>query len=341
MGPVGLRVDRIRTRPGPSGRLGFEIRVGLFRGQSRLMAVDIDAVVKPIINPIERKVTVALDGKNIQSLRPTLGPGSTGAIANVVWRELPPAARAFTSKKQIAGLTRGMGDDILRQVFARVKRDLLDGIGQITRIEMNLPDLPLRRIQLTSTPRDVVLAGWTTLPVSRGLTAAGRSPDTAGHAPQLRVSGPTATELGNHAMKLGQIPKRWTLGGTPDPNGPLHASLAWTDGDQPLQIHVWKLDGDCARVRLTAQPDVAVHNRHLILGAHDARVAEVDGSLKVRAGLWFGGLGRTTFSFVERTAAHVSFQVGPETMTAAVTDATQNGSELVLGLTLSSKRTRS
>ena len=76
---------------------------------------------------------------------------------------------------------------------------------------------------------------------------------------------------------------------------------------------------------------------HLELRAEDARVAAVDGALKVRAGIWFGGLGRRSFSFVERTAARVSFRVGREVMTASVQQATLDGTGLTLGLGLTSR----
>lgn len=339
LGSVTMRVEKVKTRRAPPGRLGFQIQIGLRSGKQRVMGFDIDAVVTPRVDAEKREVVVALSGKNIQSIRPKLGKGSRKQLANFVWDQLPSAARMLTSKKQIASLVGGISEDLMEDAFRLVKRELLDDLGEITRIELDLPDMPLARVNLKTEAKFMVLDVHTTLPVERGLSStAGRLPKMHPNVVQVRIPGATAAELGNYAMEMGEIPERWTLEGEPADDGPLYAGLAWQTGDKkPLALHLWSLEKDCAHVRLGATPQVSLERGELVLQTDDAKVEKVEGPLKVRAGIWFSGLGRRSFSFVERTAASVSFEVAGQDLTAHVHSARVEQDELVLGLRLGKK----
>jgi hypothetical protein len=125
------------------------------------------------------------------------------------------------------------------------------------------------------------------------------------------------------------------MAGEPDENGPLYAGVAWNEGDgKPLHLHLWSLDDDCAHVVVGATPRVSLAGEHLELSTQDAKIERVEGPLKVRAGIWFSGLGRRSFEFVEQTAASFSFEIGGQPLAARVQSATLAKDELVLGLKL-------
>jgi hypothetical protein len=339
-GTLTVRVERVRAKKAPPGRLRFAITVGLSSGKRKVMNLDIDVVVTPQIDAPNHEVVIAVSGKNVQSIKPRLDQNANRQLADFIWSQLPSAARMLTSKKQIAAMASGLSDELMQQAFALVKRELLDDLGEITRIELELPDLPLRRVEVQTQKRYLVLGVYTSLPVEKGVgDVLGRKKGMHENLVQLRIPGHAAAEFGNYAMELGEIPERWTLEGEASEDGPLFAALGWNDdGKKPLAVHLWSLEKDCAHVELGATPTVAVSDRHIVLQTNDAKIEKVEGPLKVRAGIWFSGLGRRSFSFVEQTAANMEFEVGGQRLSARVHSAKLQGGELVLGLKLDKAR---
>lgn len=335
-GALALRIERVRTRPAPPGQLGFVITAALSSGKTRVLGLDIEATVTPTVDPKSGEVVIALEGRSIRSIAPKLDRRGARELADFVWKQLPSAARMLTSKKQIEQLAAGASEELMREAFALVKRELLDDLGEITRIELDLPDMPLAAADLSTAAEYLTIDVRTTLPVARGLGGpGGRVQGVHPNVVQVRIAGPTAAELANYAMETGDIPERWNMDGEPEDDGPLYAGLAWNEAEgKPLLLHLWSLDEDCAHVVMGATPRVSLAGEHLQLQTNDAKIERVEGPLKVRAGIWFSGLGRRSFAFVEQTAASFDFEVGGQPLSARVQSAALTGDELVLGLKL-------
>jgi hypothetical protein len=340
LGSLRLGVDQVRVRPAPTGEVGFRIIVGLREGKTTVFTIDLDARVRPKIDPSAGTVLVALAGKDIVALEPSLSERSETQLANWIWGQLPDAARMMVDKAQIAELARGMSDQLLRQAAGAVKKNLLDDLGELARFEFDLPpEVPVQRVVLNAGERHLDIDLITPLAIERPLAAG--HPRVEGLHPnliQVRIAGDAAAALANHAIRSGKIPERWTLEGEPNPKGDVLVAAGWASGQpDPLEIHLWKLAADCAYVILRATPTLQVKGSELELGASEAKVESVQGSFKVRAGLFFSRAARRGISLVEQTAATTEIELAGATMQVSVHAAEVARDELVLGLRLTER----
>ncbi len=338
LGSLQLAVESVRARQAPAGELGVRVSIGLREGKRSVLVVDVDARLKPRLNPSAGTLAVALAGKDIIELRPSISQQSRKQLGDWIWSKLPSAAKMFVDRNAVGQLAGELADELMRQAAGQLERELLDDLGELVAFEFDLPEeVPIRTIALHAGERYLDIDLHTPLRVERGL-APGHARSEAMHQNliQARLSGDAVAALANHAIREGRIPGRWTLEGEPDPNGEVHAGVGWANGKpDALEIHLWKLEGDCAHVVLRGVPRLAVEGKQLEIGTEQAKVESVVGSAKIRAGLFFSKTARRGIELIERTAAATDVEIGDATMTAQISAATIANDEVVLGLRLS------
>jgi hypothetical protein len=79
---------------------------------------------------------------------------------------------------------------------------------------------------------------------------------------------------------------------------------------------------------------VTARGGELLVDVRDGTLEQVTGSLRVRAAVWFTGLGRQTFELSESVADSLEFEVLGVDYRATVVAASATRSELVLSLAL-------
>ncbi len=347
LGAASVGIDRVTVIPGAPEEVSFAADVSIRSGNRTLLPLRIAARVRPQLDPGSGRVIIALDSKSVVAMDATLGPGGTRALVDALWAQLPGAARMLTTKDEVARIVDPAADRLLRSAASLVERELLDDLGKVARIELDLPPIPIDEIHVRSSGADLVVGVHTPLP-SRGAIAATVPRATPAHQVELMIHGAAAVELVNDAMRRGQLPNRFELDGNAAPAGPLEAHLAWeASAPKPLLIHAFLLDPaaagrpakDCAHVTLAATPQVSADQHHLVLATSDAKVEEVEGSAAIKAGLFFGGVSRRSFEHVESIAAQTDFELGQQSLRAQLQTAARNGDVLVLGLSLSPVQT--
>ncbi len=340
LGSVTGGVEQIRLVAAPPGQVGFVVKVALRSGRKKVLEVDLDARTTPRIDLETGTVSVALSAQDVRRVRPKLGPGARKSLRDFVWAELPSTVKTLVSKKQLEALLGGVTDQLLGEVAESVRRDLADEIGEVASFELELPDLPLSALAVGSTQGALTLTGRTSLPVAHGVPERPRHASVHQNAVELRMSGELATALGNWAIDRGEIPGRYGLDGQPDPRGDFLANVGWARAEpKPLVVHLWTAeDGEmarkkqCAHVQLRATPAITAGQGDLEISTRDAQVDQVEGSARVRAGVFFSGIGRQTFELVETVAGRFELDLGAEPLQASVHSAVIDGDELVLGL---------
>ena len=341
LGNLQLAVDSVRARSAPAGELGVRVSVALREGKRTVLVVDVDARLRPRIDPKDGTVAVALAGKDIVDLKPSISKQSRKQLGDWIWSKLPQAAKMFIDRNAVGQLAGELADELMRQAADKLERELLDDLGELVAFEFDLPEeVPIRTIALHAGERHLDIDLHTPLRVEHGL-APGHARDASMHPNliQARVAGDAIAALANFAITEGRIPGRWTLEGEPDPNGDVYAGVGWANGEpDALEIHLWKFESDCAHVVLRGEPRLAVKGRELELGTERAKVDSVVGSAKVRAGLFFSKTARRGIELIERTAASTQVEIGSATMTAQIAAATIAADEVVLGLRLSPTR---
>lgn len=342
LGRLRLGVEAVRMRQAPAGELGVRVVVGLREGTRRVFSVDVDARVRPHLDPRGGTLSLRLAGEDIIELRPSVSAASKRQLGDWLWSKLPEAARMLLDRSTIVELAGGLIEQLSRDAVRELKGELLTSLGQLVHLELDLPEeLPLDNLALRTGERELELELHTALQVEHGL-APPSAPRVAGIHPnmiQVRLSGDTAAALVNNAIREGRIPSRWSLEGEPDPAGELYAGMGWAEGrTDSLELHLWKTEGDCAHVVLRGEPHLELRGRELELGTERATVESVTGSAKLRAGLFFSRTARRGVELVERTTAATQIELGRATMDASVAAATVSGDEIVLGLRLSQAR---
>jgi hypothetical protein len=341
LGRLKLGVETVRLQQAPAGELGVRVGIGLREGKRLVLVVDVDARLRPRLNPNAGTVAVALAGRDIIELRPSISKQSRKQLGDWIWSKLPDAAKMFVDRNTVTNLAGELADELMRQAASKLERELLDELGELVDFEFDLPEeLPVRSIALRSDARYLDIDLHTSLRVEHGL-APDRGRDEAMHPNliQARLAGDAIAALANHAIREGRIPGRYTLEGEPDPSGDVHAGVGWANGKpDALEIHLFKFESDCAHVVLRGVPKLAVEGRQLVLGTEQAKVESVIGSAKIRAGLFFSKTARRGIELLERTAASTEVEVGSVAMTANIADAKIVADEVVLGLRLSPTR---
>jgi hypothetical protein len=343
LGTVSVGVDRVHVVPGAWSEVGFRVDVSVRSGSRVLAPLRLHASVRPRLEPAEGRVILALDEQGLTKLDAELGPGGTRALVDALWGQLPAAARMLTTKRQLAGVAESFSDRLLADATKLVRRELLDDLGRIARVEIDLPPIAAESIDVRSTDTDLVVGVHTSLPV-RGAIPQTQARTAPPHQVELTMHASTAVELVNDAMRRGEVASRFGLDGAADPKGPLQTRLDWAGGaKKPLVVHAFLLDPraagrpekDCAHVTLGATVRVAARDGDLVLSTDDAQIEKVTGSAAVKTGLLFGGVTRRSFEHVEQIATDTDFELGAQTLRARVEAATLRGQHLVLGLSLS------
>lgn len=340
LGVVTGGVEQIRLVPAPPGQVGFLVKVALRSGRRKVLEVDLDARTTPRVDLGSGTVSVALSAQDVRKVRPKLGPGARKSLRDFVWGELPGAVKSLVSKKQLEALLGGLTDELLGEVAESVRRDLAAEIGEVASFELELPDLPLSALVVGSTEGALSLTARTSLPVAHGVPERPRHASVHRNAVELRMSGELAAALGNWAIERGEIPGRYGLDGQPDTKGDFLAGMGWARAQpKPLVVHLWTAeDGpmaekkQCAHVELRATPAIAAKAGDIEISTRDAQVDTVEGSARVKAGVFFSGVGRQTFELVETVAGRFELDLGAEPLKASVHSAVIEGDELVLGL---------
>lgn len=343
LGSLRLAVESVRARQAPGGELGFRLAVVLRQGKRTVTTVQVDTRVRPRLDPSEGSLAIALNGRDITALQPSLDTRGRKQLGDWLWSRLPPAARAVMDRSAVSELSGELAEQLASRAGALVRRELLDDLGELVRFEFDLPEaLPVAAIELRAGERYLDIDLRTPLPVATPLPA-GRERVDGLHPNliQVRLSGDALAALANHAIREGRIDERWNLDGEPDPKGDIYVGVGWVEGvPNPLEILLWKREGDCAQVTLRGQPHLAVAGAGLELGARDAKVESVVGSFKIRAGLFFNAAARRGVTLIERSTASTAVSFGDRPMQLRAYAAEIRGDEVVLGLRMTPAQAR-
>lgn len=346
LGTASVGVDRVTVVPGAPEEVTFVADASARSGKQMLLPLRLTARVRPRLDAGTGTVVVALDEAGLVAMDAKLGAGGTRALVDALWAQLPGAARMLTTRDDVARLVDPAANELLRLATDLVERELLDDLGRVARVELDLPPIAVDELHVRTTPADLVVGIHTPLP-SRGAIAQAVPRTTPAHQVELVIHGAVAVELVNDAMRRGEVPSRFELDGTADPKGPLEAYLAW-DGaaPKPLLVHAFLLDPaaagrpakDCAHVVLGATPQPSVEQGHLVLATRDAQIDDVEGSAAVKAGLFFSGVSRRSFEHVEEIPTETEFELGQQQLRTELQQAALDGDRLVFGLTLTDAR---
>jgi hypothetical protein len=248
--------------------------------------------------------------------------------------------RQFTPRSVIDSAVNTLAKSAVANIGPQLDRHVPDLFSEVAAIELDFEGLPVADVEVSSDQGYLEILARSTLAGSRPLASPrGRVPGVEAQLGQLKLSGAAAAALANQAIEDGDIPERWNREGEEDAKGEFRARVDWADGKRPLKVELYAENKpECAHLRLAATPQLAVEKTGAIrFSTKDAQLEKVvRGNLKVRTAIAFSGVGRRTFSMVERVASSLELDAGGRSLRVRARSARADARQVVLGFDLSS-----
>lgn len=228
------RVDgqvRIATR--------FEIRDG------DTLITDVAAVieVRPVLDGNE--LVIGFGPQNLVRVKPTLGPEAKQTLSGAVERWVPERLRGKIPRFALDSAARQLGIELTETAWEALRGTLMKRLGEVTRTRIRLPEVPIARHTIRSTPVGLIVDLETDLPVRRGLAPGNGvvGPDVG-----VRISGSAAAELANWALDQGHGPQRFTRTLKPSASGDYEPRFDYLAEDRkhPLKVYSFQQRGGCS-----------------------------------------------------------------------------------------------
>jgi hypothetical protein len=324
LGSIRLAPRRVTLRPAPADRLGLRAEIDVVAAGETLISATLDFDARPEADVANGRLAVGLRAGDITSARPSLGPDAVERLARAIRARLPAVAAAVLPEAEVRALARSLTDFLGAELGAAIVRSgLLAPLGEITRVAVAIPIVPIARFELGSVGGAAggLLVGITsTLPVGASVsTAVEGVGDPATVA--VRISGDAVAEIGNWALATGRVPRRYDGAMHAKATGEFTPGLRWIAGPRPLKILAWRVTEPCLRARVGAEPRLALAGGELVAGIDDGVVEEVRGSLLVEAGAWIKEMGADAIRFSKRAIASARVSVAGVPIEGRVTRA--------------------
>jgi hypothetical protein len=347
LGPLKLPVSKltavarqVRLRPAPAGRVRVAMRVDVRAGRDRLVTLSLRGQVAPrlVRGGGSARVEIALRPRDLIAVRPELDDRDRRRLADAVARLLP---RALASRLPRPVLERAAGDlaeYLTGSAYAALRRTLLVRVGELTRIQVRLPELPVAdaRLRTVREPVEALLVELTTdLPVRRGLRARiDRAAPVDGVA-RVRLSASAVAEIGNWAIARGHLPGRYSRSLAPRRDGEYRPVFDWRGtSPRPLAVHVFQQRGGCSHFVVGVRPEIGLDGQKLRVTVRDRRIESAAGPPWIELAAWLKQLLSRSVDRSRRIAASTRFTVGGRRFATRVTRASLRGGELTFDLAL-------
>lgn len=346
LGPLTLPIHdltaiarEVRIRPARPDRLRFAMRIELDDGQGPVTALAIETEVTPMIvrDHGATELVAGFGPENLIAVQPVLDPDAERALGAAVARWLPAAVRDRLPQGVIDRAARELGTYLTGAAYQLLQTTLLRRLGEMTRLRLRLPELPIARATLRSSgaPDEALTIDLATdLPVRRGLVADG----PAGDEVLVRIAGSTAAEIANWAIDHAYLPAHYTRSLEPAADGefrPRFDDLA-EDHARPVKIHVFQERGGCSYFRVGLRLEMQIAGDRLEVSTLDQLVEAARASKVIEIALWLKQLVQGSIDRSRKAAAHIQLTVGGRTFTTRAVRAAVAGDELQFALRFSS-----
>ncbi len=353
----------VRLRPAGPDRVRFAMRIEIDDAAQPVTTLAIETEVKPTVvrDHGSTELIAGFGPENLIAVTPELGADSERALGDAVARWLPPVVRDRLPRGVLDRAARELATHLTGAAYKLLQTTLLRRLGEITRLRLQLPDLPIASVTLRSSeapleaqnvgqnvgqqagqkeaqqtaPIEVLTIDLTTdLPVRRGLTAAA----PAGDEVLVRISGSTATEIANWAIEHAYLPQRYTRSLEPKPDGefrPRFDDLA-EDRVRPVKVHVFQERGGCSYFQVGLRLELQIIGDKLEVSTLDQLVEFARASTVLEIALWLKQLIQGSIDRSRQAAAHVQLTVGGRTFTTRAVHAAVLDGELQFELRFAS-----
>ncbi|MFO8073091.1 MAG: hypothetical protein R6V85_14565 [Polyangia bacterium] len=315
-------------------RLDFDVRLD----GKRAFTLSAEVEVEPEID-LERGIArIGFTPEMLEEVEPSLSKDAERELGGLIYSRIPKLARMVIPREAVDSAASRAVTHLAERFYEKSKKHLLPRLGKLSRFSLELPPVPLEKIELSSFEGGgggLRLLVTTRLPVDKGLDPQALDP---ARLPRdlisLRASAAAIAELVNWAIAAELVPARYDREGKPKKNGELRPGLAWVPGKRPMRIYLWDLKKPCMRIEMRAAAAVKKENGELRIEALEAEIEGVEASAFTRAGMWFYALWKDALDVTRKTEAKIEFDLAGKPMRAEVEQARLEADELVMRIGL-------
>ena len=329
----------VRLLPAGPDRVRAAIRLEIRDADGPITWLAVEAALAPALvrEAGGAQVVIGFGPRNLEHVRPELAPRAERALADAIGRRLPRAIRDRVPRALLERAGGRAASYLAGAAFDLLRAALLGRLGEMTRLRVRLPDVPIRGVSLRTRGDALEIDVATDLPVRRGLPVDARQRPAAADALSLRVSGSAAAELANWAIERGRLPRHYTRSLEPRPDGQYVPRLDYLAGRaaRPLVVHVFQERGGCSSFQVGLRPRLSVRGGRLAVDLLDQRIERVRGPAHLEIAVWLHELVTRSVDHTRQLAAATEISVGGRRFTARVVAAAIAGDELRFALRVS------
>lgn len=345
IGTFGPWLGQVRAIPrsivvsaGPPGRVHAEIQLAIVDRTGELFALRAQGDFAPILErtngSTNDRLAIALDLAQIDRVEPELGPRVTEQLGRLLEGRVRGWMRGHMPRAALDAVAETIVEQAIQRGYPLVRKVLLPRLRERTRIGLELPDLPIARVELASAPHALALDLVTALPVRTGL-ADPPPPDT--DAITVQIAGDTAVAAANWGIANGVLPQRYTRSGKPAAGGAYVPHFEWraSDPERPLVVHMFRLHGSCAHFTVGLLPVVEVRDGRARAWTANRQLEGADATLAFELLARTKALVDRTTSSARSAPASLRFTAGDRAVATRLLRASVTARELRVALAVS------
>ena len=337
-GKLSIKPRGVKLKAARENHVGLRLEFDVRESGKKVFAMSVDTEIKPKIDLEKGVVAIGFGPKDLKSVKPKMSKDAKKDLGGLIYKKVPKAARIFVPRKLVDKAAGSVVSFLVSSFYKTYKDKLLSKMGDLSKFEFQLPDIPARKLTIRSFDEaggGLRLLIVTDLPVRKGIVPDHENttllPDGL---ISVRTSGSTLAQTANWAMAKGLVPDRYNSKGKPRKDGELRPSLDWIPGKRPMKIYLWDLDKPCMRVDMGANAKVSVEGDKVEIKATGAKVENVDASAFTKVGVWFYALWKDAMKMSQKASSEMKFKVAGQKMVSKVVMAELKDDELTVGLSL-------
>ena len=337
-GKLSIKPKRVKLKAARENHVGLALKFDVRDGGKKVFTMSVDTEIEPKIDLEKGIVAIEFGPEDLKSVKPKMSKNAKKDLGGLIYKRIPKAARIFVPRKLVDNAAGSVVSFLVSSFYKTYKDKLLPKMGDLSKFELKLPDVPARKLTIRSFGEaggGLRLLIVTDLPVRKGIVLDDENPTVLpGGLIAVRASGSTLAQMANWAIAKGLVPDRYNSKGKPSKDGELRPGLDWIPGKRPMKIYLWDLDKPCMRVDLGANAKVSVKGDKVELKATGAKVENVDASAFTKVGVWFYALWKDAMKMSQKASSEMKFKVAGQKMVSKVVMAELKDDELTVGLSL-------
>jgi hypothetical protein len=326
---LSATVERVRLQPAAGDRVRFAIAIAIDDRDSNVTDLEAVLEVQPVLTrgDADAELAIGLGPQALVGVTPSVGDARRLRDAVVRW--LPEKAKDKVPPVVLDRAVGKLAEHLTGRVWNAVRERLGPPIGDVTRIRVRLPDVPVASTAIRSTDSVLVVDIVTDLPVRRGLGPGNDDEDVG-----VRVSGSAAAELANWAIDRGYAPRWYSRAIEPRPDGEFRPRFDYRAEDRahPLKVYSLQERGGCSYFRVGVRPAVALDGERLEATAFDRTLELQAANPVVEAAAWTKYFLTGWIDRSKTVVAHTRLTVGGRTLETRLSSARLVDDELRFAL---------